>query len=59
MPKNYYIDNAEFEKIIKAYQIDPKNNEDRLVEIFDTLISNILLSFNFVVETDDAKQECF
>jgi len=57
--KNNYIDNDRFEEIILLYQQDPKNHEDDLVSLFDLLISNIIESFKFKVDPDDAKQECF
>jgi DNA-directed RNA polymerase specialized sigma subunit len=57
--KNYYIDNKEFEKIILSYQKDPKNHEEDLVSLFDLLITNIIESFKFKVDSDDAKQDCF
>ncbi len=58
MGKNY-IDNERFERIISLYQEDPENNEEDLVKLFDVLISNIIGSFRFKVDPDDAKQECF
>lgn len=57
--KKNYINNKEFESIIRGYKNDPELNEDRLVELFDLLIENILQSFRFKVDFDDAKQECF
>ena len=57
--QTHYIDNAEFEKVIKGYLKDPKKHEERLIELLDLLITNILMSFKFNVDFDDAKQECF
>ena len=57
--KNHYIDNKRFEEIILLYQQDPENYEGELVSLFDLLISNIIDSFKFKVDPDDAKQECF
>jgi len=54
-----YIDNKHFEKIIKQYLSDQKGNEDELMSLFDLLIDNIINSFNFRIEKEDAKQECF
>lgn len=54
-----YIDNKHFEHIIKQYISDPKGNEDELMALFDLLIDNIINSFNFRIEKEDAKQECF
>jgi len=57
--KKYYIDNKEFEALIVAYQENPKEYEDELVKMFDLLITNIVGSFNFKIDPDDAKQDCF
>lgn len=57
--KNHYIDNERFEQIILSYQQDPENHEEDLVSLFDVLIQNIIESFKFNVDPDDAKQECF
>ena len=57
--KNHYIDNERFEHIILSYQQDPENHEEELVSLFDVLIQNIIESFKFNVDPDDAKQECF
>ena len=57
--KNHYIDNKEFENIILSYQQDPETYEEELVSLFDLLISNIINSFRFKVDPDDAKQDCF
>jgi len=56
---SHYINNADFEKLIKAYLMDPKKYEDELMPMFDKLIENIMLSFKFNVDLEDAKQECF
>ena len=57
--KNHYIDNDRFEEIILLYQQDPETYQDDLVSLFDLLITNIIDSFLFKVDPDDAKQECF
>ena len=57
--KNHYIDNKRFEEIILLYQQDPKTYEEDLVSLFDLLITNIIDSFRFKVDPDDARQECF
>jgi len=41
------------------YQQDPKAHEEELVSLFDLLITNIIESFKFKVDPDDAKQDCF
>jgi DNA-directed RNA polymerase specialized sigma subunit len=59
-PKKHYLNNKEFEGVISKYLEDPsKDHENDLVEKLDILITNILLSFKFKVDFDDAKQECF
>ena len=57
--KNHYIDNKRFEELIKMYQNDPSACEDELFQMFDMLIGNIITSFSFKLDYDDAKQECF
>jgi DNA-directed RNA polymerase specialized sigma subunit len=57
--KTHYLNNKDFERTIKEYLEDPDANIDSLVEQLDLLISNILSSFKFKVDYDDAKQECF
>tara|TARA_R110000824_G_scaffold57618_1_gene156701 strand:+ start:270 stop:662 length:393 start_codon:yes stop_codon:yes gene_type:complete len=57
--KKHYINNKEFQGVIEGYLIDPSKYESRLVELLDLLITNILMSFKFNVDFDDAKQECF
>jgi len=56
---NHYIDNERFEEIIILYQKDPETHQDDLVSLFDLLITNIIESFRFKVDPDDAKQDCF
>ena len=58
MSKNY-IDNKRFEDLILLYKEDPETYEEELVETFDLLISNIIASFKFNVDDEDAKQDCF
>ncbi len=57
--KNHYIDNKKFEELIVAYQKDPDQYGDELFRLFDLLITNVMDSFSFAVDKDDAKQECF
>jgi len=45
--------------MIKAYQEDKAANEDEFVSMFNLLITNIIKTFNFSIEEDDARQECF
>ena len=59
MTKKNYINNKEFESLIKAYKKDPDTHEKELFEKFDLLINNIISSFNFRVDREDAAQECF
>jgi len=55
----HYIDNKRFEYLIKLYLKNPSSCEDELFKLFDLLISNIITGFNFRVEAEDAKQDCF
>ena len=55
----HYINNKEFEETIKLYLEDPTTYENRLIELFNLLITNIIESFKFNIDKDDAKQECF
>ncbi len=57
--KVYYIDNKRFEKIIPLYLRTPEEYEDELMGLFDLLITNIIESFKFNIDKEDAKQECF
>ena len=57
--KVHYIDNKRFEEIIPLYLHNREDYEDELMELFDLLITNILESFKFNIDKDDAKQECF
>ena len=57
--KNHYLDNKRFEKVILGYLDEPDTYEEELVGLLDILITNILMSFKFKVDFDDAKQECF
>ena len=56
---SHYIDNKRFEIIIRAYRDGDSSVEDELMGMLDLLISNIISSFNFKVDIEDAKQECF
>jgi DNA-directed RNA polymerase specialized sigma subunit len=57
--KKHYLNNKEFEQTIKNYLENPDEHIDDLVKKLDLLISNILMSFKFKIDHDDAKQECF
>lgn len=54
-----YLNNKHFEKTIRLYLQDKEEHEDELIKLFDTLITNILEGFNFQIDLEDAKQECF
>ena len=54
-----YLNNKRFEEVILLYQEAPSEHEDELVKMFDILISNIIASFNFAVDHEDAKQDCY
>ena len=58
--KQNYINNKEFEQVIHDYLKDSnKENETKLCNLLDLLITNIIHSFKFQVDAADAKQECF
>ena len=57
--KNNYLDNTRLEEVIKGYLENESDYEEELVGLLDILITNILMSFKFKVDPDDAKQECF
>jgi len=55
----HYIDNKRFEELIVLYLEDRKTYEEELFTMFDLLISNVMGAFNFDVDPEDAKQDCF
>ena len=57
--KVHYINNKRFEEIIPLYLQSPREYEDELMGLFDLLITNIIESFKFNIDKEDAKQECF
>ena len=59
MKKDYYINNERFEDLIQLYIEEPKIYEEELMEMFGLLITNIINSFNFRVDVDDAVQDCY
>jgi DNA-directed RNA polymerase specialized sigma24 family protein len=56
---SYYIDNKRFEELIQEFKAGDRSNENELFEMFDTLVSRLMLSFKFNVDYEEAKQECF
>ena len=56
---SYYIDNKKFETLIQEFKAGNRQVENELFEMFDTLISRLMLSFKFNVDHEEAKQECF
>tara|TARA_B100000900_G_scaffold272471_1_gene232733 strand:- start:560 stop:913 length:354 start_codon:yes stop_codon:yes gene_type:complete len=56
---SYYIDNKKFERLIQEFKLGNREVENELFEMFDTLISRLMLSFKFNVDYEEAKQECF
>ena len=54
-----YINNKDFEILIRNYKQDPIKYEDEFIRVIDLLITNIIYSFSFKVDTEDAKQDCF
>ena len=59
--KKHYIDNKRFEELIQEYIKDRTDEEleKELVQNLELLISNILQTFKFQVDFEDAKQDCF
>jgi len=55
----YYLDNKRFEKVIPLYLNNPREYEDELMGLFSVLITNIIESFKFKIDKEDATQECF
>jgi hypothetical protein len=55
----HYIDNKRFEELIVLYLEDRKTYEEELFSMFDLLVSNVMGAFNFDVDPEDAKQDCF
>jgi len=64
MSTKNYINNNEFELLIIKYNLktNSKEEEDKLFKLFNLLIDNIILTFNFKftnsVDYDDAKSTC-
>jgi len=58
-PTKNYINNKRFEKLIVLYKEEPDIHEEELMQMLDLLITNVFYTFNFQIEFDDAKQECF
>ena len=54
-----YIDKKRFQEIIVLYIEDRKTYEEELFAMFDLLVSNVMGAFNFDVDPEDAKQDCF
>jgi len=54
-----YIDNKKFEYLIQAYKAGDNDVEEELFEMFNLLIMNIINSYKFKVDREDAVQECF
>jgi|LauGreDrversion4_2_1035121.scaffolds.fasta_scaffold1583022_1 hypothetical protein len=55
-----YIDNKKFELLVSSYIYNRTSEvEQQLVDDLNKLIDNIFLSFNFKLDHEDAKQDCF
>jgi DNA-directed RNA polymerase specialized sigma subunit len=54
-----YIDNKKFEELVIQYCSGDTSKEEELFGMFSLLIDNIISSFKFTIEPEDAKQECF
>jgi len=57
--KKHYIDNKRFEILIQEFLKKDKTNENELMAMFQTLITNIINSFGFQLSKEDATQDCF
>jgi len=57
--KPHYLNNKRFEEVIAGYKETPSKYEEELIGLMEILITNILMSFKFKVDFDDAKQDCF
>lgn len=55
----HYIDNQRFEECIRTYLNGDTSVEEELFSMFDLLVDNIMGTFGFDVDREDAKQECF
>lgn len=45
--------------MVLQYTTENKKGEEELMNMFDLLINNIFTAFNFELDSEDAKQECF
>lgn len=54
-----YINNKDFEKLIRNYKSCPSAYEVEFIQTIDLLINNIIYSFSFKLDIEDAKQDCF
>lgn len=55
----HYIDNDRFETLIRLYLAGDDQYEEELFSMFQLLIENIMSSFGFDVDREDAMQDCF
>ena len=57
----HYINNERFEELILLYTSGESTSEqeDELFSMFEKLITNVIMSFNFAIDFDEAKQECY
>lgn len=55
-----YIDNKKFEELIRVYFTDDRLKvQDELFEYFDKIIDGVMSKFNFKIDKEEAKQECY
>jgi DNA-directed RNA polymerase specialized sigma subunit len=56
---SYYINNTEFQNLIIKYKLtrDPELLEILVTDFFYVLVYNIIKTFNFKIDSDDALQE--
>ena len=55
----HYIDNDRFEECIRQYLSGDKDVEEELFAMFQLLIENVMGTFGFDVDKEDAIQDCF
>lgn len=53
-----YLDNDRFEIVIEGYLDNREVYEEELIQALDVLITNIIETFKFKVDKEDAKQDC-
>jgi len=55
----HYIDNDRFEDLIRSFLVGDSSVEVELFGMFKLLIENVMGTFGFDVDREDAAQDCF